>query len=127
MHCNNTVFAFIFYTYHKRKPNFEKCSIYSNKFFHKFHLSESSLTCPELQASGLVQRLHNFHLSESSLTCPRLRASGLGEDCNYLHAICSRFVYFQLSSSHVKYFICYPVYVSLTICFDIYSTRMKDI
>jgi hypothetical protein len=29
-----------------RKPNLEKCSIYSNKFFHNFHLSESSFTCP---------------------------------------------------------------------------------
>jgi hypothetical protein len=36
------------------KPNLEKCSIYSNKFFHNFHLSESSFTCPGLQASGLA-------------------------------------------------------------------------
>jgi hypothetical protein len=31
--------------------------IYSNKFFHNFHLSESSFTCPRLHASGLVQGL----------------------------------------------------------------------
>jgi len=42
-----------------RKPNLEKCSIYSNKFFHNFHLSESSFTCPGLRASGLVRRLYN--------------------------------------------------------------------
>ncbi len=35
------------------KPNLEKCSIYSNKFFHNFHLFESSLTCSGLWASGL--------------------------------------------------------------------------
>jgi len=29
-----------------RKPNLEKDSIYSNKFFHNFHFSESSFTCP---------------------------------------------------------------------------------
>ena len=29
-----------------RKPNLEKNSIYSNKFFHNFHLSKSSFTCP---------------------------------------------------------------------------------
>ena len=40
-----------------RKPNSEKCSIYSNKFFHNFHLSESSFTCPGLQASRLAWRL----------------------------------------------------------------------
>ena len=44
-----------------RKTNLEKCSIYSNKFFHNFRLSESSFTCPRLRASGLVRRLHvNF-------------------------------------------------------------------
>ena len=37
------------------KPNLEKKNyIYSNKFFHNFHLSESSFTCPELGASGLT-------------------------------------------------------------------------
>ena len=40
-----------------RKPNLEKFSIYSNKFFHKFQLSESSFTCPGLRASGLRWRL----------------------------------------------------------------------
>ena len=40
-----------------QKPNLEKCSTYSNKFFHNFHLSESSFTCPGLQASELVQRM----------------------------------------------------------------------
>jgi len=41
-----------------RKPNLEKKnSIYSNKFFHNFHLSESSFTCPGLWTSGLARRL----------------------------------------------------------------------
>ena len=40
-----------------QKPNLEKCSIYSNTFFHNFHFSVSSVTCHGLRASGLVQRL----------------------------------------------------------------------
>ena len=40
-----------------RKPN-NSFFIYSNKFFHNFHLFESSFTCPRLQVSGLVRRLH---------------------------------------------------------------------
>ena len=40
-----------------RSPNLEIFSIYSNKFFHNFHFSESSFTCPGLWASGLVRRL----------------------------------------------------------------------
>jgi len=40
-----------------RKPNLEFFSIYSNKFFHNFHSSESSFTCPGLRARGLVWRL----------------------------------------------------------------------
>jgi len=40
-----------------RKPNLEKNYIYSNKFFHNFHSSESSFTCPWLRASGLAWRL----------------------------------------------------------------------
>jgi hypothetical protein len=35
----------------------EKSSIYSNKFFDNFHLSESSFTCHGLPASGLTRRL----------------------------------------------------------------------
>jgi len=50
-----------------RKPNLEKCSIYSNKFFHNFHLSESSFTCPGLQASGLAWRLWNKDFSTNWL------------------------------------------------------------
>jgi hypothetical protein len=37
-----------------QKPNLGKFSIYSNKFFHNFRLSESSFTCPQLRASGLA-------------------------------------------------------------------------
>jgi len=40
-----------------RKPNLEKCSNYSNNFFHNFHLSESSFTCPGLRVSVLARRL----------------------------------------------------------------------
>ena len=40
-----------------QKPNLEKKVIYSNKFCHNFHLSESSFTCLWLRASGLAQRL----------------------------------------------------------------------
>ena len=40
-----------------RKPNLEKNYIYSNKFFHNFHFSESSFTFPGHRASGLVRKL----------------------------------------------------------------------
>ena len=40
-----------------QKPNVEQFSIYSNKFVHNFHLSESSCTCPGSRASGLAWRL----------------------------------------------------------------------
>ena len=55
---NIAVFACILFHLLARKPNLEKSSIYSNKFFNNFHLSESSFTCPRLQESGLAQRLH---------------------------------------------------------------------
>ena len=50
-----TVFALIFFhpMVLARMPDLEKNSVYSNKFFHNFQLSESSFTCPELRASGL--------------------------------------------------------------------------
>ena len=44
-------------------PNLENFSIYSNKFFHNFHLSESSFTCPRCQASGLARRLPSLYLN----------------------------------------------------------------
>jgi hypothetical protein len=50
-YCNNicfynAVFSLILITYLLvRKPNIEIFFIYSNKFFHNFHLSESSFTC----------------------------------------------------------------------------------
>ena len=37
-----------------RKSNLEKNYIYSNKFFHNFHLSESSFTCTGFRANGLA-------------------------------------------------------------------------
>jgi hypothetical protein len=58
-----TVFALIFFTYFSTCPKAKfrkKKSIYSNKFFHNFHLSESSFTCPRLRASGLAQRLLQY-------------------------------------------------------------------
>jgi len=57
-----TVFALILFHLLARKPNLEKFSIYSNKFIHNVHLYESSITCPGLQASGLMQRLIKLKL-----------------------------------------------------------------
>ena len=51
------VLAFLFFYLFARTPNFENFYIYSNKFFHNFHFSESSFTCPVLRASGLARRL----------------------------------------------------------------------
>jgi hypothetical protein len=39
------------------KTKYRKNYIYSKKFCHNFHLSESSFTCPGLWASGLAWRL----------------------------------------------------------------------
>ena len=52
-----------------RKPNLEKNYIYSNKFFHNFHLSESSFTC-----AGLIEVPVPSQESELSCICV-LRAS----------------------------------------------------
>ena len=49
----NAVFDLIFFHLLARRPNLENISIYSNKFFYNFHLSESSLTCPGHWVSGL--------------------------------------------------------------------------
>ena len=51
-----TVFAFIFFSTTCWKPNLEKKN-YSSKFFHNFHLSESSFTCPRVWESGIARRL----------------------------------------------------------------------
>ena len=40
-----TIFALIFFHLLAWNPNLEKNSIYSNKFFNNFHMSESSFTC----------------------------------------------------------------------------------
>ena len=62
-----SVFALIFFTYIylqiARKPNLEKISIYSNKFFHNFHLSESSFPCPGLSAKTVPYTCYIFCLS----------------------------------------------------------------
>ena len=50
------VFALIFFHLLAQKPNLEKLSIYSNKFFHNFHLAESSLTSPRFLVSWLARR-----------------------------------------------------------------------
>ena len=51
-----------FFQLHTWKPNLGNFSIYSNKFFHNFHFSESSFTCPWLRASGLARRLLQYLL-----------------------------------------------------------------
>ena len=55
--CVKTSLYLNFFHLLAQKPNLEKFSIYSNKFFHNFHLSEYSFTCPRLRASGLARRL----------------------------------------------------------------------
>ena len=44
------------------KPKLENIYIYSNTFFHKFHFSKSSFTCPRLWSTGLAWRL-DFDIS----------------------------------------------------------------
>ena len=67
-----TVFALNFFHLLARKPNLEKISIYSDKFFYNFHLSESSFTCPALRASGLV-RILTIYVTENELMSVVLR------------------------------------------------------
>jgi hypothetical protein len=56
-HCrSNTVFALIILPTCP-KTKLEKFSIYSSKFFHNFHLTESSFTCPRLWASGFCTKI----------------------------------------------------------------------
>ena len=45
------------FTYFPKSQIQKKNIIYSNKFFHNFHLSQSSFTCSRLRASGLARRL----------------------------------------------------------------------
>jgi hypothetical protein len=54
--CKSQYLPYFFYLL-AGKPNLEKNYIYSSKFLHNSHLSESSFTCPVLRASGLAQRL----------------------------------------------------------------------
>ena len=56
----NTIYALFLFSYLPQKPNLEKFSVYSNKFFHNFHLSESSFICPRIRASGLARRLLTY-------------------------------------------------------------------
>jgi hypothetical protein len=42
------------------KPNLEKNYIYSNKFFHNFHLSESSFTSGKLASSTTKTGRHDI-------------------------------------------------------------------
>jgi hypothetical protein len=44
-------FALIFF--HLQKANLEKISIYSNKFFHNFHLSDEKFSLLSLRANQL--------------------------------------------------------------------------
>jgi hypothetical protein len=57
----STVFALIFLAKPKSQM-LKKKSIYSNKFCHNFHMSESSFTCPGLRASGLARRLKQLYI-----------------------------------------------------------------
>ena len=50
-----------------RKPNLEKNYIYSNKFFHNFHLSGSSFTCPGKWVSVKTVPGTFIHLKWSSV------------------------------------------------------------
>ena len=93
-----TVFALVFFhpTVLARMPNLEKNSIYSNKFFHNFQLSESSFTCPGLRASGL-------HVCSNSVYHMFIWC---------LSYICSNSVYhmFIWCLSYISYVYCYTIY-----------------
>ena len=65
------VFAF-FFNLLAQKPNLEKIYIYSIKFFHNFHLSESSFTCPWLRPSGLAKDWSSCHLLYTHYPHPQM-------------------------------------------------------
>jgi hypothetical protein len=69
-----------------RKANWKKNYIYSNKFFHDFHLAESSFTCPRLRISGLAWRLSvivNMYMYCLNLYLPfgQVGEKNSGKDC----------------------------------------------
>jgi hypothetical protein len=75
----STVFALIFLAKPKSQM-LKKKSIYSNKFFHNFHLSESSFTCPKLWASGLKISVKTVIIFLLNLVCCFL-PNGFSRSC----------------------------------------------
>jgi hypothetical protein len=65
---NTAVFVLIFVTYLPESKIQKKFSIYSNKFFYYFHLSESSFTCSRLRASGLAWNWYCVQSRETTNT-----------------------------------------------------------
>ena len=85
-----------FYHLLARKPNLEKISIYSNKFFHNFHLSESSFTCPRLRASTKIVNIF------SQITS---RWQHYYINIKYIIIFCLRTYYINLLFRHVIIFL----------------------
>ena len=65
----NPVFALFFFHLVAEKPNLEKFSIYSNKFFHNFHLSESSFTCSGTSGKWVSVKTVNRSTQRKPPTC----------------------------------------------------------
>ena len=59
----------IFFHLVAEKPNLENFSIYSNKFFHNFHLSESSFTCSGTSGKWVSVKTVNRSTQRKSPTC----------------------------------------------------------
>jgi hypothetical protein len=98
--------ALFFFHLLARMPNLKKNYIYSSKFFHNFHLSESSFTFPGLPASGLAwwlvkltSPLRKFYCHHHDLV------DGYGIDlCHKWPLLCSTCCkYFTVLSSFMIY------------------------
>ena len=84
-----------------QKPNLErKKNIYSNKFFHNFHLSVSSFTCSELrgQCPCLIVNIFYTHTFQAYFSNPpfqRTVTNLLSVFCHALQSVSLHFGYFS--------------------------------
>ena len=98
-----------------RKPNLEKMYIYSNKFFHNFHFSESSFTCPGLRESVLARRLILIYFS---------RTIGTKHDRDVNNS--SRQQFIILSFCYIYFIILHIFYIQFTSFYIYFSQTMIE-
>ena len=110
-----------------QNPNLEQFSIYSNKFFHNFHLSESSFTCTGLRASVLARRLCEIKLRP--LSCWKKMNSRCLTDGRYqvilLHFRSSLLFWFTNIFTNASFGLILWCLMPLSTIFQLYSNLVK--